>query len=251
MNMFHNNIVLNLYSYIKYQKHHLASGKRVSTCFVLISGPVHRFKKLCEKLQLILLSNTRRSTSNCRAEDNSKEEQSASDEKCSSSQSSKLLLAQLSDTESEGELLDSPRTSSKPVANNVNGKTAEKLMWKVIYGASGDVHEKLKVRVKNQIPSEVKECEENKNKLNGNVVELRSVWHQWCTLSTEATTWNLNIQTVDLDADYLLIAGNPRQSNLKWIYIFVKMFRFLKFYEIYLWNKKDWTLVSRRWWSRW
>jgi len=25
----------------------------------------------------------------------------------------------------------------------------------------------------NQIPSEVKECEENKNKLNGNVVKLR------------------------------------------------------------------------------
>lgn len=94
---------------------------------VLESGPVHRFKKLCEKLQLILLSNTRRSTSNCRSEDNSKEEQSASDEKCGSSQSSKLLLAQLSDTESEGELLDSPRASSKPLANNVNGKTAEKL----------------------------------------------------------------------------------------------------------------------------
>jgi len=95
---------------------------------VLESGPVHRFKKLCEKLQLILLSNTRRSTSNCRAEDNSNEENPASDEKCGSSQSSKLLLAQLSDTESEGELLDSPRASSKPLANNVNGKTAEKLI---------------------------------------------------------------------------------------------------------------------------
>lgn len=33
----------------------------------------------------------------------------------------------------------------------------------------------IKARVKNQIPSEVKESEGNKNKLNGNVVKRRSV----------------------------------------------------------------------------
>ena len=126
--MFHKNIVLNLYCYINIRSKSSCFWKERIHIFVLISGPVHRFKKLCEKLQLILLSNTRRSTSNCRADDNSREEQSASDEKSVSSQSSKLLLAQLSDTESEGELLDSPRASSKPHANSVNGKTAEKLM---------------------------------------------------------------------------------------------------------------------------
>ncbi|XP_078348803.1 serine/threonine-protein kinase BRSK2-like [Oculina patagonica] len=95
---------------------------------VLESGPVHRFKKLCEKLQLILLSNTRRSTSNCRADEDGAEEKPASEEKIPCSQSAKLQLAQLSDTESEGELLDSPRVSKKPLASNVNGKTADKLI---------------------------------------------------------------------------------------------------------------------------
>ena len=97
-----------------------------------ILGPVHRFKKLCEKLQLILLSNTRRSTSNCRADEDNKEERSSADEKRSCSQNSKLQLTQLSDTESEGEVLDSPRVTKKPLANNVNGKSAEKLIWKVL-----------------------------------------------------------------------------------------------------------------------
>lgn len=92
---------------------------------VLESGPVHRFKKLCEKLQVILLSNQRRSTSNCRAEDESKEEHCAPDNK-DSSFNSKLQLAQLSDTESEGEALDSPNVSKKPVAAHVNGKEADK-----------------------------------------------------------------------------------------------------------------------------
>ncbi|KAJ7391065.1 Serine/threonine-protein kinase brsk1 [Desmophyllum pertusum] len=95
---------------------------------VLESGPVHRFKKLCEKLQLILLSNTRRSTSNCRADEDNKEERSSADEKRSCSQNSKLQLTQLSDTESEGEVLDSPKVTKKPLANNVNGKSAEKLI---------------------------------------------------------------------------------------------------------------------------
>lgn len=93
---------------------------------VLESGPVHRFKKLCEKLQLILLSNQRRSTSNCRAEDESNEEYRAPDEKDASSNNSKLQLTQLSDTESEGEVLDSPRASTEGVSTNMNGKETEK-----------------------------------------------------------------------------------------------------------------------------
>lgn len=93
---------------------------------VLESGPVHRFKKLCEKLQLILLSNQRRSTSNCRAEDENNEEYRAPEEKDASSNNSKLQLTQLSDTESEGEVLDSPRTSTEGVSTNMNGKETEK-----------------------------------------------------------------------------------------------------------------------------
>jgi len=89
---------------------------------VLESGPVHRFKKLCEKLQVILLSSQRRSTSNCRADEETNEEQCAPDEKDSSCRNSKLQLAHLSDTESEGELLDSPRVSKKPLASQMNGK---------------------------------------------------------------------------------------------------------------------------------
>lgn len=95
---------------------------------VLESGPVHRFKKLCEKLQLILLSNTRRSTSNCRADEEVTDERSLSDDKRSCSEKSKLQLAQLSDTESEGELLegtDSPRKNKKTL-KTVNGNSGEK-----------------------------------------------------------------------------------------------------------------------------
>lgn len=100
------------------------------SCFEFL-GPVHRFKKLCEKLQLILLSNTRRSTNNCRAEEDSQEEKSISDEKRSCSESSKLQLAQLSDTESEGELLEStdkPRAVKKPLENNINENNADKVI---------------------------------------------------------------------------------------------------------------------------
>lgn len=93
---------------------------------VLESGPVHRFKKLCEKLQLILLSNQRRSTSNCRAEEGNNEEYRVPDEKDASSNNSKLQLTQLSDTESEGEVLDSPRASTEGVSTNMNGKETEK-----------------------------------------------------------------------------------------------------------------------------
>lgn len=93
---------------------------------VLESGPVHRFKKLCEKLQLILLSNQRRSISNCRAEEGNNEEYRVPDEKDASSNNSKLQLTQLSDTESEGEVLDSPRTSTEGVSTNMNGKETEK-----------------------------------------------------------------------------------------------------------------------------
>ena len=94
--------------------------------FVCFSGPVHRFKKLCEKLQLILLSNQRRSISNCRAEEGNNEEYRVPDEKDASSNNSKLQLTQLSDTESEGEVLDSPRTSTEGVSTNMNGKETEK-----------------------------------------------------------------------------------------------------------------------------
>lgn len=98
---------------------------------VLESGPVHRFKKLCEKLQLILLSNARRSTSNCRAEEENVDEKSLSDDKRSCSENSKLHLAQLSDTESEGELLegkDSPRKNENTLKKTVNGGNSEKLV---------------------------------------------------------------------------------------------------------------------------
>lgn len=100
------------------------SGRNIEKLFVCFSGPVHRFKKLCEKLQLILLSNQRRSTSNCRAEDEENEEYRAPDEKDASS--NKLRLAQLSDTESEGEVLDSPRASTERVSANMNGNENEK-----------------------------------------------------------------------------------------------------------------------------
>ena len=94
--------------------------------FMHVLGPVHRFKRLCEKLQLILLSNQRRSTSNCRAEDESKEEHRTLDEKDSSSNNSKLQLTHLSDTESEGEVLETPRACKKRVAVHMNGKGTEK-----------------------------------------------------------------------------------------------------------------------------
>lgn len=98
---------------------------------VRVSGPVHRFKKLCEKLQLILLSNQRRSTSSCRADEETIEKQCADDEKRSASQNSKLRLAHLSDTESEGEVLaDSPRAPKKPLASQMNGKEAVNHSWK-------------------------------------------------------------------------------------------------------------------------
>lgn len=101
-------------------------GSSVHTIsIVLDSGPVHRFKKLCEKLQLILLSNQRRSTSNCRADEEPKEERAASDEKGASSKNSKLQLAHLSDTESEGELVTSSRVTSTPVVSRMNGKGTE------------------------------------------------------------------------------------------------------------------------------
>ena len=100
------------------------SGRNIEKLFVCFPGPVHRFKKLCEKLQLILLSNQRRSTSNCRAEDEENEEYRAPDEKDASS--NKLRLAQLSDTESEGEVLDSPRASTERVSANMNGNENEK-----------------------------------------------------------------------------------------------------------------------------
>ncbi|XP_068717478.1 serine/threonine-protein kinase BRSK2-like [Montipora capricornis] len=91
---------------------------------VLESGPVHRFKKLCEKLQLILLSNQRRSTSNCRADEESREERIVIEKK--DSKNPKLHLTHLTDTESEGEILDSPRGSgSKPVVSQMNGKGPE------------------------------------------------------------------------------------------------------------------------------
>ncbi|XP_068672803.1 serine/threonine-protein kinase BRSK2-like [Montipora foliosa] len=91
---------------------------------VLESGPVHRFKKLCEKLQLILLSNQRRSTSNCRADEESREERIVIEKK--DSKNPKLHLTHLTDTESEGEILDSPRgTGSKPVVSQMNGKGPE------------------------------------------------------------------------------------------------------------------------------
>ena len=102
------------------------SGHNIEKLSVCFSGPVHRFKKLCEKLQLILLSNQRRSTSNCRAEDENNEEYRAPEEKDASSNNSKLQLTQLSDTESEGEVLDSPRTSTEGVSTNMNGKETEK-----------------------------------------------------------------------------------------------------------------------------
>ena len=102
------------------------SGYNIKNLFVCFSGPVHRFKKLCEKLQLILFSNQRRSTSNCRAEDENNEEYRAPDEKDASSNNSKLQLTHLSDTESEGEVLDSPRASTEGVSTNMNGKETEK-----------------------------------------------------------------------------------------------------------------------------
>ena len=95
------------------------------TQLLCVLGPVHRFKKLCEKLQLILLSNQRRSTSNCRADEEPKEERAASDEKGASSKNSKLQLAHLSDTESEGELVTSSRVTSTPVVSRMNGKGTE------------------------------------------------------------------------------------------------------------------------------
>lgn len=101
---------------------------------ICVLGPVHRFKKLCEKLQLILLSNQRRSTSNCRAEDEIKEEHCSPSEQDSPSRNSKLQLAQLSDTESEGELLDSPRASKKPISTHMNGKGAENHAWNINRG---------------------------------------------------------------------------------------------------------------------
>ena len=89
-----------------------------------MTGPVHRFKKLCEKLQLILLSNQRRSTSNCRADEESREERIVIEKK--DSKNPKLHLTHLTDTESEGEILDSPRgTGRKPVVSQMNGKGPE------------------------------------------------------------------------------------------------------------------------------
>ncbi|XP_020894639.1 serine/threonine-protein kinase BRSK2 isoform X2 [Exaiptasia diaphana] len=80
----------------------------------LESGPAHRFKKLCEKLQLILLSNKRQSV---QADGISFNGDKAcllvQEEKKENSLSHKLELAHLSDTESESEILDSPRISKK------------------------------------------------------------------------------------------------------------------------------------------
>ncbi|XP_048584994.1 serine/threonine-protein kinase BRSK2 [Nematostella vectensis] len=85
---------------------------------VLESGPAHRFKKLCEKLQLILLSNTRQSSKrdsiNTTAGDEN--EGLVGDEKnapLTPPQQTRLELTHLSDTESESEILESPLLAKK------------------------------------------------------------------------------------------------------------------------------------------
>lgn len=92
---------------------------------VLESGPVHRFKKLCEKLQVILLSNQRKSTSNGRECEETQDDRIPVHEREHAPDNSKLQLAHLTDTESEGEVLDSPRgTGRKLSLSQVNGKEA-------------------------------------------------------------------------------------------------------------------------------
>lgn len=44
--------------------------------------------------------------------------------------------------------------------------------------------------------------------------------------------WNLSIQTVYLDVNYLLIGGNPRQSNLKF---FIQVNIYLR-ENVSIWN---------------
>ncbi|KAK2565595.1 Serine/threonine-protein kinase BRSK2 [Acropora cervicornis] len=92
---------------------------------VLESGPVHRFKKLCEKLQVILLSNQRKSTSKGREREETQDDRIPFHEREHAPDNSKLQLAHLTDTESEGEVLDSPRgTGRKLSSSQVNGKEA-------------------------------------------------------------------------------------------------------------------------------
>jgi hypothetical protein len=81
-------------------------------------GPAHRFKKLCEKLQLILLSNKRQSAQSEYLYESSNGEKTCllvQEEKESTPNNvmNRLELAHLSDTESESEILDSPRVSKK------------------------------------------------------------------------------------------------------------------------------------------
>ena len=101
------------------------------------SGPVHRFKKLCEKLQVILLSNQRKSTSNGRECDETQDDRILDHEREHAPDNSKLQLAHLTDTESEGEVLDSPRgTGRKLSSSQVNGKEAVYYtqVWKMVMG---------------------------------------------------------------------------------------------------------------------
>ena len=101
------------------------------------SGPVHRFKKLCEKLQVILLSNQRKSTSNGRECEETQDDRIPVHEREHAPDNSKLQLAHLTDTESEGEVLDSPRgTGRKLSSSQVNGKEAVYYtqVWKMVMG---------------------------------------------------------------------------------------------------------------------
>ena len=101
------------------------------------SGPVHRFKKLCEKLQVILLSNQRKSTSNGRECEETQDDRIPDHEREHAPDNSKLQLAHLTDTESEGEVLDSPRgTGRKLSLSQVNGKEAVYYtqVWKMVMG---------------------------------------------------------------------------------------------------------------------
>lgn len=105
-----------------------ATARYLIEFFVLptgVQGPVHRFKKLCEKLQVILLSNQRKSTSNGRECEETQDDRIPDHEREHAPDNSKLQLAHLTDTESEGEVLDSPRgTGRKLSLSQVNGKEA-------------------------------------------------------------------------------------------------------------------------------
>ena len=98
----------------------------------LVLGPVHRFKKLCEKLQVLLLSNKRQGSIDSNRLSQTMDEHMLGDEKDCDSPSTRLELAHLSDTESESEALDSPMVAKRSLfkrGGNQEGAVEENRSW--------------------------------------------------------------------------------------------------------------------------